>query len=129
MADYPYPANFLEPMPAWPVNLACQKIVPPFFSLLFSPSSLSLPLRSFTYFIKLTQQGTILERLFDSISVYYNYTGEVSCFNTSVYMTSAASNVAWDYQVRVKERKQERKSEGEELEASRKERNKLIVDI
>lgn len=27
MADYPYPASFLEPMPAWPVNLACNKIV------------------------------------------------------------------------------------------------------
>jgi hypothetical protein len=43
--------------------------------------------------------GTILQRLNAAISVYYNYTGEVQCFNTSVFMTSAASDVAWDYQV------------------------------
>eukprot|EP00026_Physarum_polycephalum_P008424 Phypoly_transcript_08509.p1 GENE.Phypoly_transcript_08509~~Phypoly_transcript_08509.p1 ORF type:complete len:498 (+),score=83.60 Phypoly_transcript_08509:63-1496(+) len=73
MADYPYPANFLEPMPAWPVNLACQKILDP-------------------------AGGTILQRLNAAISVYYNFTGEVQCFNTSVFMTSAASDVAWDYQ-------------------------------
>jgi len=71
MADYPYPANFLEPMPAWPVNVTCTKMVAP---------------------------GNILERLFDGISVYYNYTGEAQCFNTSVFMNDAAGNAAWDYQ-------------------------------
>jgi lysosomal Pro-X carboxypeptidase len=26
MADYPYPAGFLEPLPGWPVNAFCQKL-------------------------------------------------------------------------------------------------------
>ena len=56
----------------------------------------------------------MLERLFTAISVYYNYTGEVQCFNTSVYMTSAASDVAWDYQVRKREREEEEEEEEEE---------------
>lgn len=26
MTDYPSPASFLEPMPAWPINVACKRI-------------------------------------------------------------------------------------------------------
>ena len=26
MTDYPSPASFLEPMPAWPINVACKVI-------------------------------------------------------------------------------------------------------
>jgi len=71
MADYPYPANFLEPMPGWPINLSCKRMDAP---------------------------GAILDRLFNAMSVYYNYTGSATCFDVNVYSTNAIGDAAWDYQ-------------------------------
>lgn len=56
MVNYPYPANFMMPLPGNPIKEVCRKID-------------SCP------------DGTsVLERIFEGISVYYNYTGEVECF-------------------------------------------------
>jgi pimeloyl-ACP methyl ester carboxylesterase len=71
MADYPYPANFLEPMPAWPINLSCKNMDTP---------------------------GPILNRLFNAMTVYYNYTGSAKCFDVFQYSTGALDDAAWDYQ-------------------------------
>ncbi|KAK4410086.1 Lysosomal Pro-X carboxypeptidase [Sesamum angolense] len=55
--DYPYPADFLMPMPANPIKEVCKKID-------------NCP------------DGTsIIQRIFEGVSVYYNYTGKVNCFN------------------------------------------------
>ncbi|KAK8973892.1 hypothetical protein V6N11_013049 [Hibiscus sabdariffa] len=56
MVNYPYPANFIMPLPAHPVKEVCRKIdgSPP--------------------------DSSILERIFNGVSVFYNYTGGVDCF-------------------------------------------------
>ncbi|KAK3016390.1 hypothetical protein RJ639_007368 [Escallonia herrerae] len=56
MANYPYPTEFLMPLPGNPIKEVCRKID-------------SCP------------DGTsVLDRVFEGVSVYYNYTGEVDCF-------------------------------------------------
>ncbi|KAK2981234.1 hypothetical protein RJ640_030623 [Escallonia rubra] len=56
MANYPYPTEFLMPLPGNPIKEVCRKID-------------SCP------------DGTsVLERVFEGVTVYYNYTGEVDCF-------------------------------------------------
>lgn len=56
MTNYPYPTGFLMPLPGHPIKEVCKKID-------------SCP------------NGTsVLERIFEGISVYYNYTGAVDCF-------------------------------------------------
>ncbi|PIN11337.1 Prolylcarboxypeptidase (angiotensinase C) [Handroanthus impetiginosus] len=57
MANYPYPADFLMPLPGNPIKEVCRKIDN-------SPNGTS-----------------ILQRIFEGVSVYYNYTGNAGCFN------------------------------------------------
>jgi lysosomal Pro-X carboxypeptidase len=57
MTNYPYPTEFLMPLPGNPVKEVCKKI-------------------------DSGRNGTsILERIFLGASVYYNYTGSVGCFD------------------------------------------------
>ncbi|GFY86676.1 serine carboxypeptidase S28 family protein [Actinidia rufa] len=56
MVNYPYPANFMMPLPGDPIKEVCRKIDN-------CPNGTS-----------------ILDRLFAGVSVYYNYTGEFDCF-------------------------------------------------
>lgn len=57
MTDYPVAANFLQPLPAFPVKQMCKAID--------NPSG-----------------GTdLLSRLYGAVNVYYNYTGSSSCFD------------------------------------------------
>ncbi|XP_010518734.1 PREDICTED: lysosomal Pro-X carboxypeptidase [Tarenaya hassleriana] len=56
MVDYPYPANFMMPMPGHPIREVCRRVDE-------------------------SHDGTsILDRIFAGVSVYYNYTGNVGCF-------------------------------------------------
>ncbi|GAB4847137.1 hypothetical protein Ancab_026148 [Ancistrocladus abbreviatus] len=57
MVDYPYPSDFLMPLPGYPIKEVCRRIDS-------APDGTSL-----------------LERIFEGVSVYYNYTGTVSCFD------------------------------------------------
>ncbi|OMP01716.1 Peptidase S28 [Corchorus olitorius] len=56
MVNYPYPTNFLMPLPGHPIREVCRKIDN-------SPDG-----------------SSIVDRIFNGISVYYNYTGDVDCF-------------------------------------------------
>ncbi|CAI9111212.1 OLC1v1011383C1 [Oldenlandia corymbosa var. corymbosa] len=57
MTNYPYPTDFLMPLPANPIKELCRRID-------------SCP------------DGTsIFQRIFEGVTVYYNYTGTVDCFN------------------------------------------------
>ncbi|KAL1370955.1 hypothetical protein HN51_001169 [Arachis hypogaea] len=56
MVDYPYPANFMMPLPGHPIKEVCKQIDG-------QPAGTSL-----------------LERIYEGVNVYYNYTGETKCF-------------------------------------------------
>jgi lysosomal Pro-X carboxypeptidase len=76
MVDYPYPANFLAPLPAWPINKTCEALA-----------------------IKITEDQELLTALALSLQVYYNSTGSAACFNTSQDATSSLGERGWDFQV------------------------------
>ncbi|WAQ98686.1 PCP-like protein [Mya arenaria] len=74
MVNYPYPANFLENLPGWPVKKVCDK--------------LSIP----------TEGDQLLEFLFEAANIYFNYTGNTPCLNTSQQATASLGDLGWDYQ-------------------------------
>ncbi|KAI3823353.1 hypothetical protein L1987_04788 [Smallanthus sonchifolius] len=57
MTDYPTPSNFLAPMPAYPIKQMCKAIDNPKFG------------------------NDTFAKLYHAVNIYYNYTGDVSCFN------------------------------------------------
>ncbi|XP_020373927.2 lysosomal Pro-X carboxypeptidase isoform X2 [Rhincodon typus] len=75
MVDYPYKANFLQPLPAWPIKVVCTFLKNP-----------SLPAES------------LLQNIFKAVNIYYNYTGNVACLNISQTATSSLDDRGWDYQ-------------------------------
>lgn len=60
MVNYPYPTEFLQPLPAWPVKVICSKL---------SESNLT--------------DAQLVEQIAKAVTVYYNYDGRYSCFNIS----------------------------------------------
>ncbi|XP_071125311.1 lysosomal Pro-X carboxypeptidase-like [Mytilus edulis] len=75
MVDYPYPSNFLEPLPAWPIKEVC--------------SYLSKPL---------TTDVTLLQSVYQAVNMYYNYTGKASCLDINQEATQDLGTMGWDYQ-------------------------------
>ncbi|XP_063807397.1 lysosomal Pro-X carboxypeptidase isoform X1 [Pseudophryne corroboree] len=75
MVDYPYPANFLEPLPAWPIEVVC--------SFLKNPK---------------LEDKALLQNIFQAINVYYNYTGDTPCLNTSQTAVGSLDDLGWSYQ-------------------------------
>ncbi|KZC07914.1 Lysosomal Pro-X carboxypeptidase [Dufourea novaeangliae] len=74
MVDYPYKANFLAPLPAYPVNAVCKHL---------TNESLT---------------GTdLLTAIHKAINVYTNYTGETKCLNLND-STPQLDAVGWNYQ-------------------------------
>ncbi|KAM4047654.1 lysosomal Pro-X carboxypeptidase [Anomaloglossus baeobatrachus] len=75
MVDYPYPANFLEPLPAWPIKEVCKYLKSPDLD-----------------------DKSLLQNLFQAINVYYNYTGNTPCLNTSQTAVGSLDDLGWSYQ-------------------------------
>ncbi|KAL6559152.1 hypothetical protein OROHE_006521 [Orobanche hederae] len=57
MSDYPIPTNFLNPLPAYPINQMCKAIDDP------------------------KTGNDTLRKLYGAANIYYNYTGNAKCFN------------------------------------------------
>ncbi|XP_077467535.1 lysosomal Pro-X carboxypeptidase [Stigmatopora argus] len=76
MVDYPYQADFLQPLPRWPIQAACKYLT--------SDWSAS--------------DRQILHGVSQAVNLYYNYTGSSSCLNTSETATGNLGMIGWDYQ-------------------------------
>lgn len=70
MSNYPYPSDFVMPLPGHPIREVCRKIDG-------SPDS------------------NPLERVFNGVSIYYNYTGDASCFELD---DGPQGKDGWDWQ-------------------------------
>ncbi|KAF2357933.1 Peptidase S28 [Trinorchestia longiramus] len=75
MVDYPYMANFLAPLPAYPVMAVCQAMK----------------------FLK-DDPKEILHELFKGLNVYFNYTTTAKCFQFKSSMPSSLDDKGWDLQ-------------------------------
>lgn len=74
MVDYPYPTNFLAPLPAWPLNKTCEMVGEP------------------------NLQGMdLLDAMFDAVSVFQNASGAVECFDVKRTDNSSVDSSLWDY--------------------------------
>ncbi|VDK76377.1 unnamed protein product [Gongylonema pulchrum] len=81
MLDYPYPVNFLEPLPGFPVKYACT----------YAKSAPS-------------DNVALAKQLYEVINVYYNYSGTLDyhCFTRDCPDTTAGSldvGLGWAWQV------------------------------
>ncbi|XP_059157190.1 lysosomal Pro-X carboxypeptidase-like isoform X2 [Physella acuta] len=75
MVNYPYPADFLAQLPAWPVKVAC--------------SFLNEPLQGKPLLVALSKVSNL----------YFNYTGSTKCVNwTSTDSTGSLGYKGWQYQ-------------------------------
>ncbi|PSN38937.1 Lysosomal Pro-X carboxypeptidase [Blattella germanica] len=74
MINYPYPTEFLAPVPANPVEAMCRQL---------GNSSLSDKL--------------LLKSLFKAITVYFNYTGKAKCLDIEMD-SSSLGDQGWDFQ-------------------------------
>nr|XP_020663824.1 lysosomal Pro-X carboxypeptidase isoform X1 [Pogona vitticeps] len=75
MVDYPYKANFLQPLPAWPIQVVCKYLKNP-----------KLP------------DKLLLQNVFQAVNVYFNYTEHTSCFNLTQSATKSLGLQGWYYQ-------------------------------
>jgi len=75
MIDYPYPTNFLEPVPGWPVKVTCQQMLQ-----------------------NMNKNHDLLSSFAVALGVYYNYTGNQLCYNITNTATDDLGVLGWDYQ-------------------------------
>ncbi|GAB0089884.1 lysosomal Pro-X carboxypeptidase [Sergentomyia squamirostris] len=75
MVNYPYSANFLAPLPAYPVREFCGRL---------KEANLN--------------DTQLIEALADGVSIYVNYTGKVQCLNMKSSTTDALGTKGWDFQ-------------------------------
>lgn len=75
MVNYPYPASFLEPLPAWPIKAVCEHL---------EDDEL--------------EGDALLKAIYQAVSVYYNYTGSAKCFDIERQATKALGDKGWSFQ-------------------------------
>lgn len=82
MANYPYPSKFLSDLPAWPVNVLCQRMV----------ENIDKHFRH--------NHVKLMEAVYQGINVYSNYTGHLECNNIDSDIPGIQMD-SWNYQVIV----------------------------
>ena len=80
MCDYPSPANFLEPIPAWPVNASCAL----FAQCLATGGG--------------GDENNLVQCASAAIGVYYNGSGTTACNSILSDATADLGEQGWDYQ-------------------------------
>ncbi|KAG7471173.1 hypothetical protein MATL_G00121600 [Megalops atlanticus] len=75
MVDYPYEANFLQPLPRWPIKVVCRYL-----------TNSAVP------------DKPLLHGVAQAVKVYYNYTGSAQCLNISQTATGNLGYIGWFYQ-------------------------------
>ena len=112
MTNYPYPANFLEPMPAWPINEAVKAWadIPTKADLAKSKHMVVKAMNFVRKALSVVgiEQKTkkhglsdrevqLLTALQNSTSVYFNYTGAYPCTNLSDWEgTGSLDGFGWN---------------------------------
>ncbi|XP_078048841.1 lysosomal Pro-X carboxypeptidase [Augochlora pura] len=74
MVNYPYEANFLAPLPAYPVNAACKHLTN-----------------------ELLTETDLLLAIYQAINLYSNYTGGAKCLNLN-NSNGNLGDIGWPYQ-------------------------------
>ncbi|KAL8603183.1 hypothetical protein ACOMHN_032629 [Nucella lapillus] len=74
MADYPYPAAYLQPLPAWPVKEFCK--------------FLSEPLKG----------DNLTRAVSEGVKMYFNYTGQAKFIDMTRHTTKYRGEEGWHYQ-------------------------------
>lgn len=75
MADYPYPADFLAPLPANPIKVLCTQLTDPGH-----------------------EPKALLQELFSGLTVYFNFTGKAKCMNADQQADGRLDDHGWDFQ-------------------------------
>lgn len=75
MVDYPYAANFLAPLPAWPIKVVCSNINRNDYS-----------------------DEDLVKAIAAAAGVYANYTGATKCIDLSSSATSNLGDLGWSFQ-------------------------------
>lgn len=79
MVDYPYYTNFVEPLPAWPVNASCAALEADVTTYASSPN-------------------VNLYGIAAAGNLFYNYEGQLDCLDTSVQQGGGLDDNGWAVQ-------------------------------
>ena len=92
MTDYPSPASFLEPMPAWPIDVSCKRIVDGI------KEAEEFGLYNFEGpFAEEYRKVHTLQLMKNALDVYFNYTGETKCYDIKSDGTGSLDSQGWNY--------------------------------